>query len=66
MDLELTSTDELVDELRRRFDGLLVVTLHRPDQESEDKCVYYKGPVVAIGLAEYAQRRILDEVTKEK
>ncbi|NBW15906.1 MAG: hypothetical protein EBR82_48775 [Caulobacteraceae bacterium] len=61
-DLTLASVDELVEELRKRFDAVLVVGEKRVrasgPSDVETQVAYGGSTAHAIGLAVYAQGRI--------
>jgi hypothetical protein len=57
--LSLASTDDLVEELKRRFDKTLIVGLQeRPG--ADHFFLDYRGLTTCIGLAERAKARMLE------
>lgn len=64
-ELALVSTDELWEELTRRHDGVVMVTMRNPTGGNEDKMIYYsRGFVLALGLLVYAQNQMLRQQPK--
>lgn len=62
IDLSLVSMDEIWEELKKRFDAVLLVDLKTYDSEREGAQISFKGgKFICIGLAEYAKKKILDD-----
>ncbi len=61
VDLALATYDQLIDELKTRFDGMLFVG-RRPaskvGSETESILIWDRGPANAHGLASYAAARL--------
>ena len=69
-DLSLVSMDDIWEELKRRFDAILLVDLKSYDEHREGAKISYKGgKFICMGLADYAKEKILidacGESTKE-
>lgn len=63
--LDLVPTDELVDEIARRHDGLLVAATARLKAGESGTVVWYRGGVIAgLGLATYAKDYLLSDHTE--
>lgn len=61
-DLSLVSTDSLIEELQRRYDGLLVVREKHPTKGSADVLYDWHGGISrCIGLAVRAQARLTEK-----
>ena len=63
VDLSLVDTDDLIAELKRRHDGLLVVRM--ANQTTDRGAVYHHfggTAIAAVGLARYAEAAILHDL----
>lgn len=66
-DLSLVSTDELIVELEKRHEALLVVQLREIKKGATDVTYsYYGGIVTCIGLAECAKRSLMKAQAPEE
>lgn len=60
--LDLVPTDELFDELARRFSAVALCTLHDKSTQAEASRFYYAGgQLLCIGLLEGSKARLLNE-----
>ncbi len=67
MDLETVSTDELVDELQKRFDHVVFAAVKEMDQVHDASDVRWKGSrLTCAGLAQWANRCLLAAYAKER
>ena len=69
MDLELVSTDELFDELKRRFDGMIFHGVKNKYKDSKEDTFFARwegGGVLAIGLCEALKKRLLEEYKNQE
>ncbi len=58
-ELDLVTTDDLIAALHRRFDAHLVITAKKKSETDSERELYFGGGFVhAIGLCEYAKRRL--------
>jgi hypothetical protein len=57
--LALASTDELIDELKGRYDACLIAVL-RSDKKTNSVLIDYKCLTACIGLAERARARLVE------
>lgn len=64
MEIDLFTTDQLINALGRRFKHVLVATSGEYDDtpgKMGSRVHWRGGPIAALGLAEYAKDRILHE-----
>ena len=62
-DLSLVSEDELWEEIKKRNDACVLVTLRTLDNQRESsQIVYAGGKFICMGLAERTKYRILAEI----
>ena len=60
IDLSMVLMDDIWEELKNRFDAILLVDLKNYDDTREGAKISYKGgKFVCMGLADYAKERIL-------
>ena len=65
-DLSLVDTDDLIEELKKRHDaGLICMLRHRHSEQEERYTEYWGSAVMAVGLAEYAKHRIVNQMDRE-
>ncbi len=63
IDLTLTSVDDMIQEIQRRHDSILVVTNKILDKDEDETIVVYNGGRAScIGLAVYAKEFILNDI----
>lgn len=68
-ELDLVETKDLIEALRRRYTGVLVLTLaaEKNDPEHELKSIFYHGGLSAcLGLMEYAKHRMLSDPEEDE
>jgi len=58
MDLTLVSMDEMVDEIKKRFDTLCILTRRQVDKDNDDLCYHFKDKVGCLGLMDIAKNNI--------
>ena len=57
--LELATMNEILDELDRRYDSVILCTVRRRSTSEEETFINWRGGSVgALGLAERARRRV--------
>ena len=62
IDLSLVPMEDIWDELKKRFDAVVLIDLKEYDSNREGAMVSFKGGKFAcIGLTEYAKRKIIDD-----
>lgn len=67
-DLELATTDEIVDELGRRYESVIVAYIAPRESGDEGQLAsrqYRGGWAAAIGLAEFFRQTTLSEIEPE-
>ena len=64
-DLSLVLLDEIVEELKKRYDCFVLVATKLINKDQEETIVDFRGGKhTAVGLLEYAKRRI--QITQEE
>lgn len=59
-DLDLVSTEDLMDAIERRVQSYVLVVDKKMDAKDSEQEIYYSGGyIAAIGLCEYAKSRLL-------
>jgi len=62
-DLSLVSLDAIWEELKNRFDGVILCTVKNRDNVHEERQLSFSGgKFTCIGLAEFAKYKLLQEV----
>ena len=57
--IEMMSTEDIIEELRRRHDTVLFVAQRSMDVKTEERRCYWRGSTLtAIGLARYAEHNM--------
>lgn len=65
--LELITTDELIEELKSRFDGLVLMAIQKEPNKGYDEEFHNwsGGQALCLGLCMLLKRKILSETIKE-
>lgn len=67
IDLETVSTDDLIDELQRRFDHSIFAGVKEMDDSHDASDVRWKGSrLQCAGLSQWANRLVLASYAKER
>lgn len=63
-DLDLVTTDDLLNALGRRFDAVVLAAVRSKNGDVETRWTDWRGscPLTAVGLCRYAERRLMDHV----
>ena len=65
-DLTLVLEDDLWEEMKKRYEGFIFVTLNTLDKSRESiKINYHGGKSICIGLAELCKKRIIEDFLGE-
>jgi ABC-type phosphate transport system ATPase subunit len=65
-DLTFVSLEELIAELRKRYDVVLVGLIKdKTKDDSRISCFWHGGRVANVGLAEHIKRRLLDDIDED-
>ena len=60
--LDFSTTQELIDELAKRFDALVVISLRVASEEEEGtRAWYYGGQMTCLGLLNGTHARLLND-----
>ena len=63
VDLSLVSGDEIWEELKLRYDGVVLSTIKNMDEKSEGiQISFYGGKALCMGLCEHTKDKILEEM----
>lgn len=58
IDLSLVAMDDMVKEIKKRFDTLAVLTCRQVDKENDDLRYHFKDKIGCLGLMEIAKKQI--------
>ena len=65
-DLSLVSADAIWEELKNRYDGVILCTVKNKDNKHEERQLSFSGgKFICIGLAEYSKYKLIDSCEDE-
>lgn len=66
MDLSLVLLDDLMDELKKRYDVFIFAYVNRLDNKEEDVMLqYHGGRMACVGLSEMMKSKLMHELSDE-
>lgn len=54
IDLTLVAMDDMVEEMKKRFDTLVIITRKQLDKDNDDVCYHFKDKLGCLGLMRVA------------
>ena len=64
--LDLVSMDEMVEEIKKRFDTLVILTRRQVDKDNDDIHYNFKDKLGCLGLMKIAEKQIVDGYAKKE
>ena len=65
-DLALVSLDAIWEELKNRYDGVILCTVKSRDNKNEERQLSFSGgKFICIGLAEYTKYKLIKECERD-